>query len=322
MTVYNAWKTTETESQFRRVQSQLFIQGAFLNARNGVLGPSGLGVTTSTSPKSVRVDAGSAVTQQASLSGAWITHSDAALDIDVLTDNPVGGTPRNDIVIIDSGTESIRVLIGQPNAAPEDPTVPATAVALQRIRHAAGATSIPASALEGGDLRTWTVMRGGIVNVRNEADRAGVYPRQSTAIYRADLGRLELHNGTDWDQFYPDRLTKALCPYGTGYEVASTGPEPSVQAVGREVKFQGKVSRTGGTGLIVCTVPTAFRPAADTYDPNVSLAVTAWNSGSVEGPQFNAACDPATGRVTIGLIDTGKPWGSSTFINIIGSWFR
>ena len=319
MTVRNIGDGTVTQAEFRQLLTQIFVQGSFMNARNAVIGGTGLGVIqTPTASASVRVDAGAAVTQVSSLTGAVMIYNDTQTDFDVLGANPVGGLPRNDIIVIDAATESVRVITGTPNASPTDPTVPDTAVALARLRHSAGAVNVPSSAID--DLRVWTTMRGGIALVRDAADRDGVLARQSTAVYRADLGRMEINNGVDWDPFYTDKMSTASCSYGSGWSIASTGPEPSVSRVGRLVTFNAKVLRSSGSGTTVCTIPTGYRPNSGAYDPNVVLATTSWNSGTTEGPGFISVVNPS-GAVTIAQIDTGKAWTSSTFINITGQWF-
>ena len=319
MTVFRVGKQGMTESQFRQFLTQIFVLGAAGNARNGVLGGTGLGVTqTATASTSVQVDVGMAVMQASNLAGAYPMGNDTLTSVNVLGPNPVGGTPRNDIVVIDSVTESLRVLTGTPNASPTDPTVPDTAVALARLRHSAGAVNVPSAAID--DLRVWTTMRGGIALVRDAADRDGVLARQSTAVYRVDLGRMEINNGVDWDPFYTDKMSTASCSYGSGWSIASTGPEPSVSRVGRLVTFNAKVLRSSGSGTTVCTIPTGYRPNSGAYDPNVVLATTSWNSGTTEGPGFISVVNPS-GAVTIAQIDTGKAWTSSTFINITGQWF-
>jgi hypothetical protein len=71
----------------------------------------------------------------------------------------MGGVPRNDLIVFDtatvsSGTGGVRAITGTPNAVPTDPAVPATAVALARLRHAASATTVPTAKID--DLRAYT----------------------------------------------------------------------------------------------------------------------------------------------------------------------
>ena len=78
--------------------------------------------------------------------------------MDIFTANPVGGLPRNDIVVFDSVTKLISVIVGTPNATPTDPTVPATAVLLARLRNLASATTIPTAQID--NLIVATTLRG------------------------------------------------------------------------------------------------------------------------------------------------------------------
>ena len=319
MTVRNIGDSTLSLTEFRQLLTQIFVQGQFMNARNAVIGGTGLGVVqTPTASGSVRVDAGAAVTQTSSLVGAIVSYNDAQTDLDVLGANPMGGLPRNDIVALDAATESLRVITGTPNASPTDPTVPASAVALARLRHPAGATSVASSAID--ELRVWTTMRGGITLVRNQTDRDNILPRQATTIYRADTGALESYNGSSWDPYYADTLMTAACSYGSGYAMASSGPAPTVSRVGGVVTFNAKVLRSSGTGTTVCTIPSGYRPSATAYDPNVVLMATSQNGGNTEGPGFNATASPS-GAVIVSQIDTGKAWTSGTYINLSGTWF-
>lgn len=131
------------EDALERIFSYLYKQTSTYGvAVSGVL--AGLAVTqTATASASVTVAYGAGVVDFGS--GATPLLSNSPWSLDVLSANPVGGTPRNDIVIFDSATTDntagnggLRVLIGVPNAAPTDPTVPNTAIPLARIRHLAG----------------------------------------------------------------------------------------------------------------------------------------------------------------------------------------
>jgi hypothetical protein len=70
----------------------------------------------------------------------------------------MGGLPRNDIVVFDSITATIIAITGVPNATPTDPTVPATAVKLARLRNIAGATAIDTAHID--TLIVPTTLRG------------------------------------------------------------------------------------------------------------------------------------------------------------------
>lgn len=148
-------KAGATEAQQKKALAFLFAQDSVGLATDGVL--SGLQVTqTGTASANVLVGAGAAVTQDTVGNGASLMVNDTQKTLDVLTANPMGATARNDLVVFDSATASIRVIVGTPNVSPTDPTVPATATALARLRHAASATTVPTAKID--DLRTFTGM--------------------------------------------------------------------------------------------------------------------------------------------------------------------
>lgn len=161
----------------------------------GVL--SGLVVSqTTTASGSVVIAPGAAAARASLLDGMGLIGDLQATTLDVLTGSPVGGTPRNDIVIIDRATKSIRVLVGTPGALPEDPTVPASAVALARLRHAAGATTIPTAKID--DLRVPAALAGATILVGSTTQRAALSPYVGLSIYRTDVKRQETWDGTGW----------------------------------------------------------------------------------------------------------------------------
>lgn len=152
MTQFVYHGTGNTEAQERLGLAFLLNQESVGLAADGVL--NGLGVTqTTTASSSVTIARGAGVVQDTVLAGAKVLVLDASLDLNVLGPNPMGGLPRNDIIVFDSatlssGTGGIRAITGTPNASPTDPTVPATAIPLARLRHAASATTIPSSAID------------------------------------------------------------------------------------------------------------------------------------------------------------------------------
>lgn len=141
-----------TEANEKQGLAALLQQSTVGIAKTGVL--TGLAVTqTATASTSVQIAQGAGVVGSSLTAGAsLLTNPDPTFD--VLTANPVGSLPRNDIVVFDSVTAKVAVIVGSPNASPVDPTVPNTALKLARIRNAANATNIPASALD--DLRVFT----------------------------------------------------------------------------------------------------------------------------------------------------------------------
>lgn len=160
---------------FKQFLSQLFQQSVTpMVAQTGVLG-SGLAVTqTVTASGSVLVAQGIAVAQGSATAGATPLINDTVKTLDVLVANPASANPRNDIVVFDAATTSIYPVIGTPNATPTDPTVPATAVALARLRVLGSATTIPTAQID--DLRTYTRLRD-VPVIRNTAwlTGAGVF---------------------------------------------------------------------------------------------------------------------------------------------------
>jgi len=138
---------------------------AYLYASSGTTGIAatgcitGLGVyQTTTASGSVDITVGACLNQASLGQGASRLINPSQKTLDIFTANPVGGLPRNDIVVFDSVTKLIAAIIGTPNATPTDPTVPATSVALARLRNLASATTIPTAQID--DLRVFTTLRG------------------------------------------------------------------------------------------------------------------------------------------------------------------
>ena len=145
-----------SEAQDRLATSFLLAQTSPGLATTGVL--AGLAVTqTPTASGAVLVAAGAAPVQASVGTGVALLVNDTQATLDVFTTNPMGGLPRNDVVAFDSVTKALIAIIGTPNAAPTDPTVPDTACALARLRHAASATTIPTAKID--DLRVLTGLR-------------------------------------------------------------------------------------------------------------------------------------------------------------------
>lgn len=144
-----------SEAQQKLGLAYLLSQSSQGIARTGVL--SGLSVSqTTTASTGVLIAAGGSVVQASTLAGASLLVNDTQKTLDVLTANPVGGLPRNDIIVFDATIPALTVIVGTPNATPSDPTVPATSIALARLRQAASATTIPAAKID--DLRVFTTL--------------------------------------------------------------------------------------------------------------------------------------------------------------------
>jgi hypothetical protein len=147
-----------SEVQDMQAEAYLFASSGTTGiAASGVI--EGLVVTqTSTASGSVLIAAGACVNQASLGQGASRLINPSQKTLDVFTANPVGGLPRNDIVVFDSVTKLIAVIVGTPNATPTDPTIPATSVALARVRNLASATTIPTAQIDA--LIVATTLRG------------------------------------------------------------------------------------------------------------------------------------------------------------------
>lgn len=162
MTQFIRDKAGASEPQQKMALSYLFAQDSAGLASDGVL--TGLAVSqTGSASASVVIGKGSGVAQDSVLNGASMMVLDTDLTLDVLGVNPMGGLPRNDIIVFDAATISggaggVRVIVGTPNASPTDPSVPATAIPLARLRHAASATTVPTSVID--SLRVFTSLVG------------------------------------------------------------------------------------------------------------------------------------------------------------------
>lgn len=183
MAVFLYGAAGNTEAQQLQAQSFLFKQDTVGKASTGVL--SGLAVSqTTTASGSVEVGAGAAIAQASTLAGTGPLGDVSATTLDVFTSNPMGGVPRNDIVVIDRATMSIRVVVGTPNAVPTDPTVPSTAVPLARLRHGASATTIPSSKID--DLRVFTNVQARTDVVASSTAKAGKRAHWGAATISTD----------------------------------------------------------------------------------------------------------------------------------------
>ena len=181
MTEYKGF-SGNTEAAFKQMYAYLWSGSQTGDVVDGVIDHVGnalaLRVTqTATASASVDVYRGLAVVQDSLLNGATPLLSDTTKTLDILTANPMGALPRNDIVAFDAATTSIRNILGTANASPTDPTVPATAVPLARLRHAANATTVPAASID--DLRVITRLAGTFVKTSEAA--AGSATLASTA---------------------------------------------------------------------------------------------------------------------------------------------
>ena len=160
MAVFEYHKAGVSEAQQKKALAYLFRQDSAGLATDGVL--AGLAVTqTTTASASVNVAGGAAMVQASTGNGASLMVNDTdPQSLDVLGANPMGGLARNDIVVIDQATGSLRVIVGTPNASPTDPSVPTSALALARIRNVASATVVDTAHID--DLRVFTQLAGDV----------------------------------------------------------------------------------------------------------------------------------------------------------------
>ena len=175
-----------SEAQQLQATSFLFAQTAAGKAATGVLSGFAVSQTTTAGP-SVVVSAGAGVVQAATLNGASLVGDVQDTTLDVLTGSPMGAVPRNDLVVADQATGSIRVIVGSPNVTPTDPSVPSSAIKLARIRNAANATSVPSSAID--DLRVFTQLAGAAGSPGVPfAVASGYYQHTGTILSTASVG--------------------------------------------------------------------------------------------------------------------------------------
>lgn len=215
-----------SEAQQKQATSYLFPQSALGVAADGVL--TGLVVTQNTTADvNVRIDAGAAVVQNARTDGASLLVCDTIKTLNVLTGNPVGGLPRYDLVVFDSVTAAITVIVGTPNASPSDPTVPATALALARLRHGASAVTIPTANID--DLRKYTTLAGAPIPVANQAARDALTAVPALRVDRLDLDRIERYSGTVWQPVSGKMPHRSLIRSGV-LNVNPTGVEVPITA--------------------------------------------------------------------------------------------
>ena len=155
MAAFKPWAAGMSEAQLRQWLAYLFEQTSIGKAKTGVVAGLAVSATSPSASGSVVVGAGAGVVQPSTGGGAFPLVEPSDETVDVFTANPMQfvNNPRNDVVVLDQTTGLVQVLTGAPNAVPSDPAIPATALPLARLRHAANATTIPAGNID--DLRTY-----------------------------------------------------------------------------------------------------------------------------------------------------------------------
>lgn len=151
--------------------------------------------------------------------GTYIAALDAIKDINVLSTAADPTNPRDDLIIaqqsdvFDGDANSdfiVKQVVGTPAPVPSDPTITGSSnhLTLARVRVNANATTITGSNIT--DLRTTghakslvgglhTVALGGLLPETSQAEQdalTGIY--SGMQIWRADLGRVHIYNGTNW----------------------------------------------------------------------------------------------------------------------------
>jgi hypothetical protein len=274
MTEFKAGAQGESEAQWQEFLSYLFAQSSTGTAATGVL--AGLVVSqTATASVSVVVGRGAAVVQPSLTTGAIPLLSDADKTIDVLTANPVGSLPRNDLVIFNADTVALEVVIGTPNASPTDPNVSANHVTLARIRNAANATTIPASALDNlivptfvaGTPSPWQDYNPVLYN-----DPAGTKTAISATKNYARYRYLDAH--TVEAQVSISRVAGSTVS-SLGVSLPVTGAFRSLDC--GTLTIQGSTAPTAQSGIAVMSgdktmlVPVAYTNGYLSVDPNMEI---------------------------------------------------
>ena len=320
MTQFIRDKAAASEAQQKKALSFLFAQDSTGLASDGVL--AGLVVSqTATASASVTVAAGACVVQDSVGNGASMPVSDTQETLDVLTANPMGGTPRNDIVVFDSatvsgGTGGLRVIIGTPNAVPTDPTVPTTAVKLARIRNAASATTVPSSAID--NLIVSTSLFGSVLTVLNQADRDARVLTDGLRVYRLDTHTMQTYNAAD-AAWYP-RVGSNIAgsgwadntgtPFnGTSYRRTADG---LCQLSGLLYRTDPTFSTTASTFYTIGFVPSWMAPT------DCAKQFTVWTSAGFAMLRVTTA-----GSVQFASLGTSYSIVSgTTSVSVESSWWR
>jgi hypothetical protein len=177
--------------------------------RPGVGDPGTVAAAAPTPNKTVTVQPFQMFMRAARGTGSYVQTLDAVKSLDLLTDSPAhAANARYDLIVAqqsdkfygdDNNTFAVRQIVGTPSGTPADPTVPGSAdfFLLARVRIAAGATTITADMID--DLRpAWTVGLGGLIPVRNAAERDAIATFPGVQAYRQDRRWVEVHDGTAW----------------------------------------------------------------------------------------------------------------------------
>lgn len=183
-----------------------------LVARSGVKpSPSAasMQVTQRTTPDMwVTVGAGSCYIAATSIvGGSYECFNDAGYDVQIAASNP--SLPRRDLVVArvydavdDTGSVNefaIEVITGTAAASPARPATPSAAIALAEVLVPAASNSVVNANIT--DLRQWVTAVGGVLPVNGTSDLP-VSPYKGMAIYRRDLSRAQVHDGSTWQDVF------------------------------------------------------------------------------------------------------------------------
>lgn len=218
--------------------------GSTQRARGGVnpiLGLS-MGVTQNGSPNmSVQVTSGHALVpgSENSKQALYSCFNDASVNKTIAAADP--SLPRIDIVVAKvqdsfysgvTNTWSIAVVTGTPASSPAVPSAPANSITLAQVLVGAGVASIVNANIT--DTRPWLSAAGGIVPVRNKAERdALVGPYNGLAVWRQDLFNFNVYTGSTWRYF--SRLTETRVATSqattsvTYTDLATVGPAVTIE---------------------------------------------------------------------------------------------
>jgi hypothetical protein len=187
----------------------------------------------------------------------------------------MGSVPRNDIVVADRATGSIRVIVGTANVTPTDPSVPTSAIKLARIRNAANATTVPSSAID--DLRVFTRVAG----------TSQPWQDYNPILYSDPLGTKTAISATkNYARYrYLDAHTveaQVSISRVSGSTVSSLGVSLPVTGAFRSLNcgtltIQGSTAPTAQSGIAVMSgdrtmlIPSAYTNGYLSVDPNLEI---------------------------------------------------
>jgi len=191
----------------------LLVPGtSVLRARQGLrpsTGSPGLVTASGTPDVNIKVEKFAAVLTATRGFGEYVATLDADKTMNILGTTPAHGSQQRNHIIIgrqsdtyySDGSTKFEVVevIGTPGAG--DPTALLAAIPdyipLARLRITANATTVTTAMID--DLRpSWFVALGGLLPIKDTADRATLTPYPGMPIWRIDKKWIEVHDGTAW----------------------------------------------------------------------------------------------------------------------------